>query len=100
MLVIKSLYVKLKKKAKQTTTLNFAAQLKNRSFTMKIAVAKGDGIGPEIMDGVLKIFQANKVPLEYEFVEMGKWVFDKGFSNGMTPDAKMTIENLGILFKG
>lgn len=67
---------------------------------MKIAVAKGDGIGPEIMDAVLKIFNASKVPVEYETVEMGKWVFDKGFSNGMTPDAQKTIESLGILFKG
>ncbi|WP_126969883.1 NADP-dependent isocitrate dehydrogenase [Gynurincola endophyticus] len=67
---------------------------------MKIAVAKGDGIGPEIMEAVLKIFNANNVPLEYEVVEMGKWVFDKGFSNGMTPEAQQTIENLGILFKG
>lgn len=67
---------------------------------MKIAVAKGDGIGPEIMDAVLDIFNANNVPLEFEYVEMGKWVFDKGFSNGMTPEAKSTIENLGILFKG
>jgi isocitrate dehydrogenase len=67
---------------------------------MKIAVAKGDGIGPEIMEAVLKVFNANKTPLEYQEVEMGKWVFDKGFSNGMTPDAKETIEKLGILFKG
>ena len=67
---------------------------------MKIAVAKGDGIGPEIMDAVLRIFTANNIPVEYEFVDMGKWVFDKGFSNGMTPDAKQTIEKLGILFKG
>lgn len=67
---------------------------------MKIAVAKGDGIGPEIMEAVLKIFGAGNVPLEYEFVEMGKWVFDKGFSNGMTPEAQQTIESLGILFKG
>src|SRR5574338_671711 len=67
---------------------------------MKIAVAKGDVIGPEIMDAVLKIFNANKVTLEYEMVEMGKWVFDKGFSNGMTPEAQQTIEELGILFKG
>ena len=67
---------------------------------MKIAVAKGDGIGPEIMEAVLKIFEANKVPLEYEFVEMGKWVFDKGYNNGMTPGAKQTIEALGLLFKG
>lgn len=67
---------------------------------MNIAVAKGDGIGPEIMEAVLKIFKANKTPLEYTEVEMGKWVFDKGFSNGMTPEAKQTIEKLGILFKG
>lgn len=67
---------------------------------MKIAVAKGDGIGPEIMAAVLKIFEANGVPLEYEFVDMGKWVFDKGFSNGMTPEAQIAIESLGLLFKG
>src|SRR4051795_3409683 len=66
----------------------------------KIAVAKGDGIGPEIMDSVLHIFDAAKVPLEYKVVEMGKWVFDKGYSNGMTSEAQKTIENLGILFKG
>jgi isocitrate dehydrogenase len=33
-------------------------------------------------------------------VDMGKWVFDKGFSNGMTPEAQQTIERLGVLFKG
>lgn len=67
---------------------------------MKIAVAKGDGIGPEIMDAVIKIFNAAEVPVEYETIEMGKWVFDKGFNNGMTDQAKKTIEELGILFKG
>ena len=67
---------------------------------MKIAVAKGDGIGPEIMEAVLSIFDASKADLQYEYVDMGKWVFDKGFSNGMTPQAQQTIEELGILFKG
>ncbi len=66
----------------------------------KIAVAKGDGIGPEIMDAVLRIFEANEVALDYEFVEMGKSYFDAGHSTGMTGQAKDTIENLGILFKG
>lgn len=65
-----------------------------------IAVAKGDGIGPEIMDAVISIFEAAGVPLTYEFVDMGKWVFDKGYSNGMTPEAQQRIETLGILFKG
>jgi isocitrate dehydrogenase len=52
------------------------------------------------MDAVLNIFNAGGVPLEYMLVDMGKWVFDKGFSNGMTPEAQHTIEELGILFKG
>lgn len=80
---------------------NFAAELITKQLRiMRIAVAKGDGIGPEIMEAVLKIFKENKVPLEYESVDMGKWVFDKGFSNGMTPEAQQTIESLGVLFKG
>jgi isocitrate dehydrogenase len=70
----------------------------NQNF--KIAVAKGDGIGPEIMDAVLSIFNANNVPLEYTTVDMGKWVFDKGFSTGMTQEAQDCIETLGVLFKG
>ncbi len=67
---------------------------------INIAVAKGDGIGPEIMDAVISIFEANQVPLTYNMVDMGKWVFDKGFSNGMTPEAQASIEKMGILFKG
>ncbi|MGZ5283488.1 MAG: NADP-dependent isocitrate dehydrogenase [Bacteroidia bacterium] len=65
-----------------------------------IAVAKGDGIGPEIMDAVLRIFEAAQVPADYRFIEMGKSVFEAGHSTGMTDEAKNTIEELGILFKG
>jgi isocitrate dehydrogenase len=67
---------------------------------MKIAVAKGDGIGPEIMDAVLRIFHAAGVPLEYEFIEMGKTYFEQGNNTGMTPKAKEIVESLGVLFKG
>ncbi|MFN4081230.1 MAG: NADP-dependent isocitrate dehydrogenase [Saprospiraceae bacterium] len=69
-------------------------------MTTTIAVAKGDGIGPEIMNAVLEIFQAAEAPLTYKAVDMGKWVFDQGYNTGMTPEAQETIENLGILFKG
>jgi isocitrate dehydrogenase len=65
-----------------------------------IAVAKGDGIGPEIMDAVLNIFSSAGAQLEYHFVEMGKEVYEKGNSTGMTDEARQTIESLGILFKG
>jgi len=67
---------------------------------MKIAVAKGDGIGPEIMDAVLHIFDAANVPLQYEYIDMGKSIYDKGFGTGMTDEAKTTVETNGILFKG
>jgi isocitrate dehydrogenase len=67
---------------------------------VKISVAKGDGIGPEIMDAVLAVFDAAKVPLEYDFVDMGKGVYDQGYTTGMTDEAKQSIESTGILFKG
>lgn len=66
----------------------------------KISVAKGDGIGPEIMEAVLSIFNAAKVNMEYEYVEMGKEIFLAGHSTGMTDAAERSIENNGILFKG
>ena len=67
---------------------------------VKISVAKGDGIGPEIMDAVLRILDAAKAPLSYEYVDMGKSVYDQGYTTGMTDQAKESIESTGILFKG
>ncbi len=66
----------------------------------RISVASGDGIGPEIMNAVLDIFNAANVPLTYEMVHMGKHWFEQGHSTGMTEDAKASIETNGILFKG
>lgn len=67
---------------------------------LHIAVAQGDGIGPEIMQAVINIFNAAEVPLEYHFIDMGKSIYEKGFSTGMTNEARETVEKLGILFKG
>ncbi len=50
---------------------------------LAIAVAKGDGIGPEIMTAVIDIFKAAKVPLDFRMVDMGKDVYLAGQSNGM-----------------
>lgn len=67
---------------------------------IKIAVAKGDGIGPEIMDATLSIIRATGAPIDFEIVDMGKTWYEKGHSSGMTPEAKNTIEQLGVLLKG
>lgn len=65
-----------------------------------IAVAHGDGIGKEIMEACLRIFNAAGVPLEYDFVEMGKELFLAGMTTGMTAAARDSVEKHGVLFKG
>jgi len=67
-----------------------------------IAQAPGDGIGPEIMSAAVELFRAAGVMDHVDFVpvEMGKTVFDKGDSRGMTDVAIRGVEDAGILFKG
>ena len=67
---------------------------------MKISVAKGDGIGQEIMSSVLDICKAASVPLEFEHVEMGKEVAIRGERTGISKEARDSVESTGILFKG
>ncbi len=70
--------------------------------TTRIALAAGDGIGPEIMDATLAVFRAAGVLEHLEFVpvEMGRSVFEKGDTRGMTDAAIATVESCGVLFKG
>lgn len=50
-----------------------------------IAIAEGDGIGPEIMKAVLRILEAAKAPLSYRFCEIGEKVYQKGYAGGIEP---------------
>jgi isocitrate dehydrogenase (NAD+) len=43
-----------------------------------IAVIRGDGIGPEIMDATLGVLDALKLGLEYDFVDAGLSAYEKG----------------------
>ena len=42
-----------------------------------IAVIRGDGIGPEIMDATLRVIESLGVGLQYEFVEAGLAAYEK-----------------------
>jgi isocitrate dehydrogenase (NAD+) len=46
-------------------------------MTQKIAVIRGDGIGPEIMDATLHVLEGLKLGLDYEFVEAGLAAYEK-----------------------
>lgn len=50
-----------------------------------IAVAYGDGIGPEIMDATLRILQAAGAPIEPHVIEIGEKVYLRGIQTGMDP---------------
>ena len=56
---------------------------------LRIAMAAGDGIGPEIMDACLSVFGAAGVMAHLEFVpvEMGEKVFSAGDGRGVTDEA-------------
>jgi len=70
--------------------------------SLRIALAEGDGIGPEIMSSTLRLFDAAGVGEHVEFVpvEMGERVFAQGDSRGMTDEAIELVEGCGLLFKG
>jgi isocitrate dehydrogenase len=69
---------------------------------LTIALAPGDGIGPEIMDATLELFKAAGVLdlVEFRPVEMGARIFLQGNTRGMSDQAIRTVEDCGILFKG
>jgi isocitrate dehydrogenase (NAD+) len=52
-----------------------------------IAVIRGDGIGPEIMDATLRVLERFRLGLEYEFVEAGVAALEK--SGELLPQATL-----------
>ena len=64
-----------------------------------ITIAKGDGIGPEIMDATLSILQAAGADLRYEEIEVGEKVYLQGYTSGIAPEAWETIRKNKIFLK-
>jgi isocitrate dehydrogenase len=69
---------------------------------LTIALAPGDGIGPEITDATLAVLDAAGAldRLHFERVEMGKAEFERGNSRGISDSAIRTIEECGLVLKG
>jgi isocitrate dehydrogenase (NAD+) len=51
--------------------------IKRSKMTHTIAVIRGDGIGPEIMDATLGVLNALNLGLQYEYVEAGLAAYEK-----------------------
>ncbi len=65
----------------------------------KITIAKGDGIGPEIMNATLDILKAANVPLEYDEIAIGEKVYESGNTTGIPDDAWDKIRANKIFLK-
>ncbi|MDQ7024142.1 MAG: NADP-dependent isocitrate dehydrogenase [Anaerolineae bacterium] len=64
-----------------------------------IAVAYGDGIGPEIMSACLRILDAAGADLEITEIEVGEKVYREGFSSGIRPDTWDILQHTHVLYK-
>jgi isocitrate dehydrogenase len=65
-----------------------------------VTVARGDGIGPEIMDAVLRILAAGGAALDVEEVTLGAQVYADGVPTGVPDAAWESLERTGVLLKG
>lgn len=65
-----------------------------------ITIARGDGIGPEIMDATLDILEAAKARLDYEEITIGKAVYESGqSSSGITDQSWESLLKTRIFLK-
>lgn len=66
---------------------------------IKVAVAKGDGIGPEIMDATLNVLKAAGANIEPEFIEIGEQVYLGGNTSGIEKSAWDAIDRNKVILK-
>lgn len=64
-----------------------------------ICIARGDGIGPEIMDATLHILKEAGAKLDITEIGIGLNVYNQGISSGVAPDAWDKIRDHKVLLK-
>lgn len=64
-----------------------------------VAVAAGDGIGPEIMDATLSILRAADPALSFHHITTGLKAYQSGLNAGLGDDAWAAIAEHGVLLK-
>ena len=65
----------------------------------RITVAKGDGIGPEIMDATLDIILAAGAKIEIDEIEVGEKVYLAGNTSGIANESWETIRRNKVFLK-
>ena len=84
--------------AMATATLKGGAGVRTAA-KVPVTVAKGDGIGPEIMDATLAILEAAGARLAIETIEIGEAVYQAGHSAGIEPEAWESLRRTKVFLK-
>jgi isocitrate dehydrogenase len=80
--------------------VTFALDLKKGILNMtRITLAKGDGIGPEIMDATLKVIKAAGAQIEFDEIEVGEKVYLAGNTAGISAESWDIIRRNKIFLK-
>ncbi|PQJ79000.1 NADP-dependent isocitrate dehydrogenase [Polaribacter porphyrae] len=72
---------------------------KKQQEVTKVAVAYGDGIGPEIMEATLRILDAAGANIRPERIEVGEKVYESGNSAGIEKSAWEVINRNKLILK-
>ncbi len=64
-----------------------------------ITVARGDGIGPEIMEATLRILEAAGARLDIEEIEIGKAVYERGCLTGIEDSSWDSLRRTKVFLK-
>ena len=64
-----------------------------------ITVAKGDRIGPEIMDATLQVLEAAGARLDIEEIQIGESVYKSGTPTGIEPSAWDSLKRTKVFLK-
>lgn len=83
----------------QPKTQDKSTKLTGNTVATKIAIAYGDGIGPEIMKATLRIIKAAGANIEPEIIELGEKVYLDGNSAGINAAAWDVIKDNKVIFK-
>jgi isocitrate dehydrogenase len=68
-------------------------------YMTRITVAKGDGIGPEIMDATIKIILAAGAAIQVEEIEVGEKVYLAGNTSGISNESWDVIRRNKVFLK-
>ena len=64
-----------------------------------VAVAEGDGIGPEILAATMAVLDAAGARIDWQPIEVGEKVYKSGISAGIAPQAWEVLRRTGLLLK-